>query len=198
MMPYANVRQPPEPSKPLDDTTPNRRSCTLKLRGELSYSPEYRSEYKRHPTFERSQSIPQVNNIQFNGKFTGVPEYRDNYKTYDHFTKSEPIKAKDHLRVNPMTVNTAIISPIISPSSEYTDKFKEVNLRNIERTKFAKNMNNIGLKTNLIVGRSTQQIHPEYLDKFQDPKMKMFPERAKPKSPILSMSGNMDYKPEYR
>lgn len=202
MFPYAKVRQPHEPRKPRESTQPessaDNRKCTLKLRGELSYSPEYRSEYKRHSTFERSKSIPQVDNIQFHGDFRGVPEYRDSFKTHDHFIKSEPAKVKDHLKVNPMTVNTGAISPTVSPSSEYSDKFKELNLRSIERKKIAKNLDNFEVKNNLVVGRSSQRIYPEYFDKFKDPKIKKFPDRAKPKSPILSMSGNMDYRPEYR
>lgn len=199
MIPYAKVRQTHEPREPresmqTESSVENRKPCTLKLRGELSYSPEYRSEYRKHSTFERSKSIPQVNNIQFHGEFHGVPEYRDSFKTHKHFMKSEPAKLKDH----PMMVNTAIISPTVSPSSEYSDKFKELNLRSIERNKLAKNLDNFGVKNSLVVGRSSQHIYPEYFDKFKDPKIKKFPDRAKPKSPILSMSGNMDYKPEYR
>lgn len=204
MIPYANVRQPHEyrdrrQSMHPDTSVDKRKSCTLKLRGELSYSPEYRSEYKQHSTFERSKSIPQVNNIQFYGEFGGIPEYRDNFKTHKHFTKIEPTKVKDHLKVNSMTVNAAaIISPTISPLSEYSDKFKELNLHSIERNKFAKNLDNFGVKNNLVVGRSSEHNYPEYFDKFKDPKIKTFPDRAKPKSPILLMSGNMDYRPEYR
>lgn len=205
MKPYAQVRQPngineakPDSDTSTDQSFGKRTTCTLKLQGELTYSPEYKSEYKTHGAIERSQSIPQVNNIKFHGKFHGIPEYRDSFKTYNNYTKSAPIKNKDHLKVEPITVNKAIISPTISSSSEYTEKFKELNLNHIDNRKLSKQIDNITTKNNLMIGNYEQSVFPEYFDKFKNPNIKKMPDRAKAKSPILSMDGNMEYKPEYR
>lgn len=139
---------------------------TLKVQGELSYLPDgHRGEFRGQSTIERSESNPQLSNIKFFGKFHDKPEYNDNFKVYNHFTKSAPIKAKDHLRVSPITVNRGIVAPNISPLTEYTDKFKVLNI---------------------------QHVFPEY---FESDKL---PERAEGRSPILQISGNMDYNPEYR
>lgn len=201
MKPYADVRQlnsTTDLQMTNDSTeTDSKKSCTLKLRGELTYSPEYRSEYKGHTSIQRSQSMPRVSHINFHGKFQGLPEYQDSFKPYNHFTKSAPIKNKDHLKVESTTTNTAIITPI-STSSEYTDQFKELNIQNFDRSKFAKQMDNISLKNNLTIGHYNQTVHPEYSDKFKDPKITKLPERAKPRSTMLSMNGDMEYKPEYR
>lgn len=206
MRPYANVRQQNgnfEAKSQLttlsEQSLANRTKCTLKLQGELSYSPEYASEYRTHGTIERSQSIPQVNNIKFNGKFNGVPEYRDSFKSYEHFTKSAPIKSKDHLKIDPITVmNAAVISPNVSSSSEYSEKFKELNLNRIDNRKHAKKLDSVAAKNDLMIGHYEQSVFPEYFDKFKDPNIKRMPERAKARSPILSMDGSMEYKPEYR
>lgn len=143
-------------------------------------------------------SIAQLNNIKFNGRFEGSPEYRSNYKTYNHFTKSAPIKASDNLHVSPTIVNTAVISPNIPPLSEYTDKFQELNLHSAERRKLSKQISNVAMRNNLMIGHSDQHVFPEYFENFKNPNIKKLPERLKPRSPVLHMSGNMDYNPEYR
>lgn len=200
MVPYANLRRSSGGADlayaPINDN--NKSACTLKLSGELTYSPEYRSQYKEHEQIQRSQSMPKVNHIKFHGKFQGTPEYRNSFKPYDHFTRSEPIRQRDHLRVQSPAANTAIVAPV-STSTEYTDQFKELNLHNVERRKFAKQMDNVARKNSQMFGSSYKQsAQAEYADKFRDPKMKKFPERAKPRSPLLSIDGDMEYKPEYR
>lgn len=200
MIPYANVRRPNDNENvSSNDTVADRKgACTLKLTGELSYSPEYRSAYKEYEPIQRSQSMPKVNHIKFHGKFQGSPEYRNSFRPYDHFTRCEPIKQRDHLKVGSTTVNTAIVSPI-STSTEYADQFKELNLRGVERRKLSKHIDNVVRKNSLLIGGAcNQNIYPEYSDKYRDPKVTKFPERAKPRSPLLSIHGDMEYKPEYR
>lgn len=141
---------------------------------------------------------PQLNHLKFYGRFEGSPEYRSSYKTYNHFAKSAPIKARDNLRVSPVTVNTAIVSPNIAQISEYTDKFQELNLNSVERQKLSKQISNVALRNNLIIGHSDQHIFPEYFESYKNPNVKKFPPRPKPRSPILSLNGSMDYNPEYR
>lgn len=147
---------------------------------------------------ERPESKTHLSNIKFYGKFSGTPEYNDSFKVYNHFTKSAPIKAKDHLRVSPITVNRAIVAPNILPLSEYTDKFKELNLHSAEQRKLTKPFSNVTMRNNLMIGHSDQHVFPEYFDSYKDPQVKKLPERAKARSPILEMNGNMDYNPEYR
>lgn len=171
---------------------------SFKVQGELTYTPEFNVEFKGTSTMERSESIPQMNNIKFFGQFRGTPEYRESFKTYNHIAKSAPIKAKDHLRVSPVTVNTAIISPTVSSLSEYTDKFKEIDLFTADRRKLSKHITNVAMRNNLMIGHSDQHVFPEYFESFKDPHIKHFPEKARPRSPILGMNGDMDYNPEYR
>lgn len=147
---------------------------------------------------ERSESNPQLSNIKFYGKFYGKPEYNNSFKVYNHFTKSAPIKAKDHARISPITVNRAIVTPNIPPLSEYTDKFQELNLHSVEQRKHSKQLSNVTMRNNLMIGHSDQHVFPEYFESYTDPLIKKLPERAKARSPILEMSGNMDYNPEYR
>lgn len=173
----------------------NRRTCSFKVSGEVSYSPDLRGEIRGHTTMS---SIPQLNNLKFYGSFEGTPEYRSSYKTYNHFTKSAPIKQSDNLRVSPVIVNTAIVSPNIAPLSEYTDKFQELNLHNAERQKLSKQISNVAMRNNLMIGHSDQHVFPEYFESFKNPNINKLPPRPKPRSPILSLSGSMDYNPEYR
>lgn len=144
------------------------------------------------------ESNPQLNNIQFHGKFHGNPEYRDSFKSYNHFAKSAPIKARDHLRVHPTTANTAIVSPTILPITEYTDKFQELNLRSVDYRKQPRPASKVSMRNYLMVGHSDAHVFPEYAESFKDPLVKKPPEKGKPLSPLLSMSGSMDYNPEYR
>lgn len=200
MIPYANVRRPNDNEDvSSNNTTADRKgACTLQLTGELSYSPEYRRAYKQYEPIQRSQSMPKVNHIKFYGKFQGSGEYRNSFRPYDHFTRSEPIKQRDHLKVGPATGNTAIVSPI-STSTEYADQFKKLNLRSFERRKLSTQIDNVATKNSLLIGAScNQNVYPEYSDKYRDPKVTKFPERAKPRSPLLSIDGDLEYKPEYR
>lgn len=172
---------------------------TFKVQGELSYSPNKNAgEFSGQSTMERSESNPQLSNIKFSGRFHGTPEYNDSYKAYNHFTKSAPIKATDHLRVSPTVVNTAIVTPNLSSLSEYTDQFRELKLNGSAQSKYLKPMSSVTARNNLMIGHSDQHIFPEYFDNFKNPQMKKMPERPKPRSPILQMSGSLDYNPEYR
>lgn len=198
MKPYAQVRQPTgtdAQSPQQESSSSNVRSCTLKLEGELTYAPEYQSQFKAHPSIERSQSIPQMNHIKFHGQFHGTPEYKDSFQFYENFAKSAPIKSKNHLKVNPR-INAALISPSIPQSSEYTEKFKEVNFRTMEKSKTAKQLDNLVIKNDLVVAH--HQLMPEYNESFQDPNIRKMPERAKARDSILALSGSMEYNPEYR
>lgn len=202
MIPYANVRQSMDDveniSAPNTTLDHKKSACTLKLSGELTYSPEYRSQYKEHESVQRSQIMPKVNHIKFHGKFHGSPEYRNSYKPYDHFTRSEPIKQRDNLRVEQTAGNAAIVSPM-STSTEYTDQFKQLNLRSVEERKMSKQIDNMARKDSLSIGNTyNQSNYAEYTDKYRDPRVRKFPERAKPRSPLLSIEGDMEYKPEYR
>lgn len=186
-----------DPESKEGPTQGNRRTCMFKVQGEVYYSPaDFNGEFKGN--MERPGSIPQSNNIQFHGKFHGTPEYRDSFRAYNHFTKSAPIKSRDHLRVSPITVNTAVISPTASKLSEYTDKYKEIDLRSAERRKLSKQMSNVATRNSLMIGHSDQHVFPEYFESFKDFNIKKPPEKPKPRSPILSLSGNMEYDPEYR
>lgn len=206
MKPYAQVREPSDTDAQsqqgvdanMDPLAKNMRTCTLKLEGELTYSPEYHSKFKVHPSIERSQSSPQMNmnNIRFQGKFHGIPEYRASFKSYDHFSKSAPIKSRDHLRVSPMRSNAAVISPTVSSLTEYSDKFKEIDVSTVAKTKLAKQMDNLALKNDLVVNQ--HHVIPEYIERYQDPKVQKMPDRPKARSPILGLKGSMEYKPEYR
>lgn len=173
-----------------------RQSCVYKVQGEFRYSPDF-SGGDFHGQMERAESM---NNIKFHGKFHGTPEYRDNFKNYNHFAKSAPIKAKDHLRVSPICVNSTEISPSILSSSlsEYTDKYKEIDLRTADCRKLSKQMTNVAMRNNLMIGHSDAHIFPEYFESFKDPYIKKRPDKGKPLSPILSLNGSMDYNPEYR
>lgn len=176
----------------------NRRKCMFKVQGEVSYSVDLNGEFEGN--MENSESISRLNNIKFHGKFHGTPEYRDNFKSYDNFTKSAPIKAGDHLRVSPVTVpnRTAVVSPNLSSLTEYIDKYKEIDLRSADRRKLSKQMSNVAMRNKLMIGHSDQHVFPEYFESFKDYHIKKPPEKPKPRSPILSLSGNMDYNPEYR
>lgn len=182
-----------------DSTKENQRqTCVFKVQGEFRYAPDFSSgNGEFHGQMERTESM---NNIKFHGKFHGTPEYRDSFKNYNHFTKSAPIKAKDHLRVSPICVNTAAVSPSIASSSlsEYTDKYKEIDLRAVDCRKLSKQMSNVAMRNNLMIGHSDAHVFPEYFESFKDPHIKKRPDKGKPHSPILSLSGCMDYNPEYR
>lgn len=170
----------------------------LKVQGELTYSPNENSgDFKGQSTMDRWESNPHLSNIQFYGKFHGNPEYRDSFKAYDKFAKSAPIKARDHLRVTPVTINTAIVPPLISPLSEYTDKFQELNLHSADRRKLFKPLSSVTMRNNLMIGHSDAHVFPEYFENYKDPVVRK-PERGKPRSPVLGVSGNMEYNPEYR
>lgn len=205
MKPYAQVRQPIDGDAPhiqpnvTDPNALNMKSCTLKLEGELTYVPEYQSQYRQHQSIERSQSIPQMNNIKFYGNFHGIPEYQEKYKLYENIAKREPLKRSDHLKLSPR-INAAIVSPLDTfHTSEYADQFKESSGDNATKsgTPAMKSLDNSSIKKHLTSTYQTQSM-PEYQDKFKDPDVRKMPTLAKAREHNLSLDGNMEYKPEYR
>lgn len=208
MKPYAQVRQPTsddaQPQRnPVEPTTDpnalNMNSCTLKLEGELTYMPEYQSQYHQHQSIERSQSIPQMNNIKFYGNFHGTPEYQDKYKFYNNIAKREPLKRSDHLKLSsPYTA--AVVSPMKTPqTSEYSDRFKENSVDDTTKAGAPrrKPFEISTIKKHLAIGQQSQTM-PEYQDKFKDPHMRKMPMMAHAKEHNLSLDGEMEYNPEYR
>lgn len=205
MKPYAQVRQPisdnAQTQQNVDETTIdpnalNMKSCTLKLEGELTYSPEYQSQYRQNQSNERTQSIPQANNIKFYGNFHGVPEYQDNYKSYDNIAKREPLKRSDYLKLSPR-INAAIISPL--RTSEYSDRFKENSVDNMTKARPStrKPFESSSINKHLPLAHQSQPM-AEYQDKFKDPDIRKMPTLGKAREHNLSLDGNMEYNPEYR
>lgn len=206
MKPYAHVRQPTngdaEKQQELDESSTDRnalnlRSCTLKLEGELTYTPEYQSQYREHQSIERSQSIPQMNNIKFYGNFHGIPEYQDNYKCYENIAKREPLKRSDHLKLSPR-INATPLSTSLQ-TSEYSDRYKENSGDNTTKSGAPprKSFENSSMKKHLALTHQPQAM-PEYQDKYKDPDIRIMPTMAKAREHNLSLDGSMEYKPEYR
>lgn len=156
--------------------------CHLRLEGELSYQPEYRSQFITFP-IEKSHSIPQLSNIRFQGKFVGVPEYADSFKFYDNYVKCAPIIKPGHLSVKGS----------VESIGEYSENFKGHDRKTVEKSISAKKSDKFQLPDEM---SGNQQ--GEYSESFKDPKITKMPERAKPRESILSLKGNMDYTPEYR
>lgn len=179
--PHFDAKQKQDASTRKDSQT-----CHLRLEGELTYMPEYRSQFVSYP-IERSHSIPQLSNISFQGKFVGVPEYTDSFRCYDHFTKSEPIRKQDHLG----STRGSVVDTVVG-SGEYTENYKHPDQRSIDKTMLVKQVDKFHL-----LGDHPSRL-PEYSESFKDPKITVMPERAKARDSILSLKGNMDYTPEYR
>lgn len=208
MKPYAQVRQSMynegQTQKTLNASTSdpnalNMRSCTLKLEGELTYTPEYQSQYQRHQSIERSQSIPPMSNIEFRGKFQGVPEYQENYKGYADVAKREPLKRDDHLKLSPR-INAAGMAPLRPyQTSEYSDRFKEKVDKSpkVPTPSRRKPSANSSIKKHLISSPPSKSM-PEYQEKYKDPEIRRMPTMAKAREHQLSLDGDMEYIPEYR
>lgn len=196
MKPYGQVKESENKSQSNEMQPKPLQTCTLKLEGELTYSPEYRTEYHSHPTIERSQSIPQMAHIKFQGNFQSIPEYKESYQRYVSMPRNESLKRNDNLKLNSQ-INAAIISPFrTSLTSEYTDRFNEKNIRHSAKTKSIKQFDNFTIKNDLIVGH--QQTMPLYRDSFKTPPNHQIPAKAKGRSSTLALDGNMEYSPEYR
>lgn len=182
------MSEPHFDAKHKSDTTKKHASQInhLNLTGALTMEPEYRSQFVTYP-IEKSQSVPQISNIQFNGKFGGVAEYRDSFREYDHYAKIDPIRNPDHL-----TVQGAVMGGDGGVTAEYTDRFKAPDHRALEKQVSAK-------KSDLFRLQGHEERRPaEYNDRFRDPKIRTLPQRGKPRSDIMAMDGEMDYTPEYR
>ncbi|XP_058053397.1 uncharacterized protein LOC131205347 [Anopheles bellator] len=158
----------------------------LRLTGEATFEPEYKSQFGLPLTADKSRSTPQLNNIAFTGNFREAPsEYKECYKYYDHFTKSAPIRKFDNLSLH----GTIEFRP------EYKESYRELPTGGASdqwRSQCVVRKDNLSLNGEFL-GRE-----PEYSFSFRDPHMKCKPEKAKPKDNFLAMQGDMDYTPMYR
>lgn len=149
--------------------------------------PEYRSQFVTFP-IEKSQSVPQISNIQFQGKFGGVAEYTDSFREYDHYAKSAAIRNPDHL-----TVKGAVMGGDgENESGEYAEKCIASDKSVVEKSLSAKKNDTFRLQSHEVNRQA------EYKEQFKDPKISALPKRGKPRSDILVMNGIMEYSPEYR
>lgn len=181
--PEGSVHGPSDSKQKIDASNKNEsQTCHLRLEGELSYQPEYRSKFITFP-IEKSHSIPQLSNIRFQGKFVGVPEYKDSFKFYDQYVKCAPIIKPGHLSVKGS----------VESIGEYSENFKEHDRNLVEKSVSTKKSDKFHL-----LGEMTGHQQAEYTESFKDPKITKMPVRAKPRESILSLKGNMDYTPEYR
>lgn len=174
---YENHKSNHQHQTPANDS----QLCHLKLEGELSYLPEYRSQFITFP-IEKSHSIPQLSNIKFQGKFIGIPEYADSFKSYENIAKREPIRKPDFFNV----------SGFLNGVAEYADNFQVPDKTKMEKIVSAKGTDGFHLQ-----GDTNKRL-PEYIESFKDPNITAMPERAKAKTSFFGLKGNIDYTPEYR
>ncbi|XP_039430178.1 uncharacterized protein LOC120413433 [Culex pipiens pallens] len=180
---------PKERRNGLEDCTDamksNKKRCeknNLRLVGETMLKPEYREEFVEFP-IEKSQSTPQLNNINFSKNFYGMPsEYKECYKSYDNFTKSAPIKKIDNLS----------ISGLLDLTPEYKDRYQNPITSRFDRPSYLKRKDNLFLD-----GEFTNRV-PEYCSSYGNPNLARKPAKAKPKDTILHLDGVMSYEPVYR
>uniref|UniRef100_A0A182P8S9 Uncharacterized protein n=1 Tax=Anopheles epiroticus TaxID=199890 RepID=A0A182P8S9_9DIPT len=158
----------------------------LRLTGEATFEPEYKSQFGLPLAGDKSRSTPQLNNIAFTGNFREAPsEYKECYKYYDHFTKSAPIRKFDNLSLH----GTIEFRP------EYKESYRELPTGGASdqwRSQCVVRKDNLSLKGDFL-GRE-----PEYSHSFRNPHITCKPEKAKPKDNFLAMQGDMDYTPMYR
>lgn len=168
-----------------DSTLNNKKKAeksNLRLTGDVIHEPEYKTRYIQFP-IEKSQSTPQLNNINFTGNFSGMPsEYKECYKSYDHFTKSAPIKKLDNL----------CLSGMLRLTPEYKDRYQNPLLSRCDRPTYLKREDNLHLDGEFI------NRMPEYCSSYRNPNITKKPEKAKPKDTILHLEGKMNYEPMYR
>ncbi|XP_021699896.1 uncharacterized protein LOC110676410 isoform X2 [Aedes aegypti] len=168
-----------------DSTLHNKKKAeksNLRLTGETMLDPEYKTKYIPF-SIEKSQSTPQLNNINFTGNFSGMPsEYKECYKSYDHFTKSAPIKKLDNLS----------LSGLLDLTPEYKDRFQNPLLSRCDRPSYLKREDNLHLDGDFV------NRMPEYCSSYRNPNIIHKPEKAKPKDTILHLEGGMSYEPIYR
>ncbi|XP_055628535.1 putative 1-phosphatidylinositol 3-phosphate 5-kinase isoform X2 [Toxorhynchites rutilus septentrionalis] len=154
----------------------------IKLNGNIMLEPEYKNKYIEFP-IEKSQSTPQLNNINFSANIKGMPsEYMECYKSYDHFIKSAPIKKVDNLS----------LSGLVDLVPEYKDHFRCPSQNTVDRSSYAKR------EDNLLLDGEFSKLLPEYNSSYRNPAITQKPEIAKPKAGILKLEGNMSYEPIYR
>lgn len=160
---------------------PQQLRCNLKLEGDQSYSPEYRSQYIEYP-IEKCYSIPQLSSIKFQGDFTGIAEYKDQYRTYDIFSKSAPMKKPD--TVNLLGYNES--------TPEYQERYKQYTKNEFNRT-FP-----IIRNDTLVMDGQFTKILPEYNESFKNPNVTTVPEKAKCRQTYFTLKGPTDFNPEYK
>uniref|UniRef100_A0A182NQ62 Uncharacterized protein n=1 Tax=Anopheles dirus TaxID=7168 RepID=A0A182NQ62_9DIPT len=158
----------------------------LRLTGEATFEPEYKSQFGLPLAGDKSRSTPQLNNIAFTGNFRDAPsEYKECFKYYDHFTKSAPIRKFDNLSLH----GTIEFRP------EYKESYRELPTGGANdqwRSQCVVRKDNLSLKGDFL-GRE-----PEYSFSFRNPQITCKPEKARPKDNFLAMQGDMDYTPMYR
>lgn len=168
-----------------DSTLHNKKKAektNLRLTGESMLEPEYKTKYIPFQ-IEKSQSTPQLNNINLTGNFSGMPsEYKECYKSYDHFTKSAPIKKLDNLS----------LSGLLDLTPEYKDRFQNPLMSRCDRPSYLKREDNLHLDGEFI------NRMPEYCSSYRNPNIVNKPQKAKPKDTILHLEGCMTHEPIYR
>lgn len=170
--------------------------CHLHLSGELSYAPEYRSQFVGFPApIEKSHSIPQLSNIRFQGKFGGVAEYRDSFREYDRYARCAPIRNPGHLRTAGAVATTATTASEAKSAGEYAEKFQaplapeRVVRAHRQEDQFSLTPVAGDVGGGTAATRSTERTAPVDMAK---------PVRGRPKCDFLALKGSMEYNPEYR
>lgn len=184
--------------------------CHLHLSGELSHAPEYRSQFVGHAgaPIEKSQSIPQLSNIRFQGKFEGVAEYRDSFREYDRYARRAPILNPGHLRTVTAAKgataagSNAAASKTTMGGGEYADKF-QAPAPGTEKAALARHEDQFSLMPlaaqSSDAGGGGESRSAETADRIgRDVASMPKPERGKAKVDFLAMNGRMEYSPEYR
>lgn len=176
--------------------------CHLHLSGELSYAPEYRSQFVGAAPIDKSHSIPQLSNIRFQGKFDGMAEYRDSFREYDRYARCAPIRNPGHLR----TAGAEATAAAANASGEYAEKYQAPVAP--ERTVRAHRQEDQFSLTPVAgdgVGGGTAAIRAaEQAERStaanigQDVGDVAKPERGRAKGDFLSLKGSMEYSPDYR
>jgi hypothetical protein len=166
----------------------------LNLRGQQDMVAEYKSQFVAPTNAEKSQSIPQLNNLRSHpgDSFDHSPsEYKENFHSYDNFIKSAPIKKQDNLNMKGK----------FDARPEYTDNYKEVDFSKYERRNPVKSEDSFKVNyrrnaSNAVIDEPVRKA--EYFESFQDPHIACKPEKMKPRRSHLELYGSLEYNPEYK